>query len=79
MQYAASMDEPRTAQELWPLVEKLPRAEQLRLAKLALRSGAAGDDRVAYLANPPREDEFGSDEDPLAWEAEGWEDVSAPG
>lgn len=71
------MHEPRTAQELWPLVEKLPRAEQLRLARLALRSAASGGDRAAYAATPIGDDEFGSDEDPLAWESEGWEDVSA--
>ena len=68
-----------TAQDLWPLVQKLPHDEQVRLAKLALRAAASvRDDTGAYLASPPALDEFSSDDDPLAWEGGGWEDFDAP-
>lgn len=32
-----------------------------------------GDEAAIYKAVPPRKDEFSTDEEPLAWEAEGWE------
>lgn len=72
------MPDPQTAQDLWPLVQKLPREERLRLAKLALRSATVGDDATAYGATPVGVDEFSADEDPLAWDAEGWEQFGAP-
>lgn len=69
-----------TADDLWPLVSKLSPQEQVRLAKLALRAAALGTakDATAYGAAPVRPDEFSSDEDPLAWEGEGWEGLDAP-
>ncbi len=69
-----------TADDLWPLVQKLPHDEQVRLAKLALRAAATGPetDAEAYQAAPPAPDEFSSDDDSLAWEAEGWEKADAP-
>jgi hypothetical protein len=67
-----------TARDIWPLVLKLPHDERIRLAKLALRA-AATDDAAAYRAAPTAQDEFGSDEDPLAWESDGWEEFSAKG
>lgn len=75
------MNHTLTAEDLWPLVRKLPHDEQVRLARLALRaatarSGAA--DAEAYRATPPAADEFSHDEDPLAWEAEGWDEFDAP-
>ena len=68
-----------TAEDLWPLVQKLPHAEQVRLAKLALMAASRGPDAdsEAYRAAPPAPDEFSSSDDPLAWEAEGWEKVDA--
>jgi hypothetical protein len=61
-----------TAQDLWPLLLKLPHEEQVRLAKLALRAALRGDiqDRHTYQSVPPAAVE----EDPLAWEAEGWDE-----
>jgi hypothetical protein len=73
------MAEALTARDLWPLVLKLNREERVSLAKLALR--AAGDEVgevSAYRSSPPREEEFGSTDDALAWEGEGWEEFSAP-
>lgn len=73
------MSQPATAQDLWPLVEQLPHDEQVRLARLALRAAALGRSAAAaYRAQPATADEFGTDEDPLAWEGEGWEQFSAP-
>jgi len=69
-----------TAEDLWPLVQKLSHDEQVRLAKLALRAASRGPeaDAEAYDTAPPAPDEFSSDDDALAWEAEGWEKVDAP-
>ncbi|HEX4341721.1 MAG TPA: hypothetical protein VH062_37690 [Polyangiaceae bacterium] len=72
------MSEPLTAHDLWPLVLKLPHDERVRLAKLALRA-AATDDAAAYRAAPPDVGEFASDDQPLAWESEGWDEFSAKG
>ncbi len=68
-----------TAEDLWPLVQKLTHDEQVRLAKLALRAAArSGEpDAATYRANPPGRDEFSSEEEPLAWEAEGWDEFDA--
>jgi hypothetical protein len=71
-----------TAHDLWPLVQKLSRDEQVRLARLALHAAAAtpGGDLAAYQAAPSTAEEFGADgDDPLAWESDGWDDVDAPG
>jgi len=40
---------------------------------------AATDDIAAYRAAPPDTAEFGSDDEPLSWEGEGWEEFSAKG
>jgi hypothetical protein len=66
-----------TAKDLWPLVQRLPRAERIRLAKLAL-SARATSDADAYSAAQPTPGEFDSDDDPLSWEADGWDGVDAP-
>ncbi|MEW6743936.1 MAG: hypothetical protein AB1486_14385 [Planctomycetota bacterium] len=68
-----------TADDIWPLVEKLPSEEQVKLARRALLAAAmSGSDAHAYRAAPPTEDEFGSDEDGGAWEADGWDEFRAP-
>ena len=70
----ALMEKPLTAEELFPLVDRMSVHERLRLLRLiSLRPGA--DDRDAYLALPPRHDEFSSETDPLAWDADGWEGI----
>jgi hypothetical protein len=74
------MSQTLTAQDLWPLVQKLPHDEQVRLAKLALRAAArsGSSDVEAYRRMaPPSAEEFSSQEEPLAWEAEGWEEFDA--
>jgi len=73
------MAQPLTADDLLPLVAKLPHDEQVRLAQLALR--AARDttrDAAAYRAALVRPDEFSQDEEGASWEGEGWEAAGAP-
>jgi hypothetical protein len=73
------MSDPLTASDFWPLILKLPHDERVRLAKLALRAAADDDSAAAaYAAAPPAPDEFSSDEEPLAWEGQGWEEFGAP-
>jgi hypothetical protein len=66
-----------TADDLWPLVAKLPRAEQLRLARRALaREAGAAEEAGTYRQLPVSQDEFSDeDDDLLAWDAGGWEGV----
>ena len=66
------MSQPLTADDLLPLIAKLSSAERRRLFRLIQK---VGNDGEAYRAGPPAEGEFSSDEDTLAWDADGWEDV----
>ena len=60
-----------TADDMLPLVASLTPRERVRLLRLiALPLGAP-----VYLSVPPSRNEFSADEEPLAWDAEGWEDV----
>jgi hypothetical protein len=63
-----------TVDDILPLVANLTPQERARLLRLiTARPGA--DAAAAYAATPPGEDEFSTDEEPLAWEADGWENV----
>jgi hypothetical protein len=62
------------AEDIFPLVDCLSPHERLRLLRL-ITARPCGGDREAYRAIPPRDEEFSTDQDPLAWDAEGWEDV----
>jgi hypothetical protein len=62
------MSDPLTASDFWPLILKLPHDERVRLAKLA----------AAYAAAPPGPEEFSSNDEPLAWEGQGWEEFGVP-
>jgi hypothetical protein len=69
-----------SAIDLWPIAKKLPRDEQVQLARLLLGGAAARwTDAEAYAALPPAEGELSSDEDALGWEGEGWEEFYAKG
>lgn len=73
------MGDALTATDLWPLVLKLSPEERLRLAKLAWNSARQpASDAAAYASNPSGPDEFSSDDEQLAWDAEGWEEFSPP-
>jgi hypothetical protein len=73
------MAQPLTADDLLPLVAKLPHDEQVRLAQFALRAARdATRDADAYPVTPPvRPDEFSQDEEGASWEGGGWEAVGA--
>jgi hypothetical protein len=71
---------PLRAEDLWPLVQKLPHDEQVRLAKLALMAASRepSGDADAYRTAPPGPEEFSSDDETLAWEAEGCNTFDGP-
>lgn len=73
------MAQPLTADDLLPLVAKLPHDEQVRLAQFALRAARDSTrDAAAYRAIPVRPDEFSQDQEGASWEGEGWEAAGAP-
>ncbi len=62
-----------TADDILPLVACLTPEERVRLLRLV--ASTAGADAVIYASVPPAPGEFSQDEEPLAWDAEGWEHV----
>lgn len=66
------MPKPMTADDILPLVASLTPQERARLFRL-ITSQPTSDAAAAYAALPPSEDEFSSDDEPLAWEGDGWE------
>lgn len=69
-----SMLGPTTVEEIIPLVEALSPQERARLLRLTTKPQNV--DSAVYEATPPSPDEFSADEDPLAWDSEGWESVA---
>ena len=68
-----SMGKALTADDILPLVASLTPRERARLLRLiAFPQGA---DAAVYGSVPPSCEEFSADEEPLAWDAEGWEDL----
>ena len=68
------MAKPMTAEDVLPLVSELTPRERVRLLRLIAASPGVSA-AIAYAAVPPGRDEFSTDEEPLAWEADGWEGV----
>jgi hypothetical protein len=70
------MEPPFTAQDLLPLLLKLPHDEQLSLAKMALRAASDGgrEDLRRYQLAPPTALEFAAPDDALVWDGDGWEE-----
>lgn len=62
-----------TADDILPLVDSLAPQERVRLQRLIARP--QGGDASVYRSVPPSRDEFSADDEPLAWDAEGWEDI----
>ena len=68
------MPRPLTADDIMPLVASLADSERIRLLRwIASPHGANGS---AYRVAPPTREEFSGDDEPLAWEAEGWDEFS---
>ncbi len=68
-----AMAVPLKADDIVPLIAALTPQERVRLLRLISKS--SGDDSSAYGATPVTTNEFGTDEDPLQWESDGWETV----
>ena len=67
-----SMAKTLTADDILPLVASLTPQERVRLQRLIALPQA---DASVYQSVPPARDEFSADDEPLAWDADGWEDV----
>ena len=63
-----------TADDIVPLIAALTPQERTRLLCLIVRPHT--DNASAYQAMPPSDDEFSSDEEPLAWDGQDWENVA---
>jgi hypothetical protein len=61
------------ADDILPLVDSLTPQERVRLQRLIARP--QGGDGPVYRSVPPLRDEFSADDEALAWDAEGWEDI----
>ena len=68
------MAKPLTADDILPLVACLAPQERVRLLRL-MTVRPATDPGAVYQALPPTDGEFSTDEDPLSWDAGGWEDA----
>jgi hypothetical protein len=68
------MAAPANAEDRWPLVQKVSRAERIKLATLAL---AADSDGAAVPCTIAIDRRVSSNDDSLAWDAEGWEGLIA--
>ncbi|MHB8800275.1 MAG: hypothetical protein ACYDBY_17645 [Thermoanaerobaculia bacterium] len=67
-----------TVEDLLPLVAKLTRDERIRLAQLALQFTGSEEreaSAAAYRKSSALAHEFADLEDPLSWDADGWEDA----
>jgi len=67
------MPAPLTAEDILPLVKRLTLPERTRL--ISLIGATSSGDASAYRSSPAPHDEFSSEEEPLGWDAEGWENV----
>jgi hypothetical protein len=67
------MSKTLTADDGLPIVASLTPQERARLFQLIAASSAMRPTSL-YRALPPAREEFSTDEEPLAWEGEGWDD-----
>jgi hypothetical protein len=64
-----------TAEDIIPLIACLTPQERFRLLRLVAATPNF-DPTSAYRAIPPAREEFSAEEEPLGWDAEGWEKFS---
>ena len=62
-----------TAEDIAPLIASLTPQERVRLFRLVTMPNQR--DAAAYESAPPANDEFSVEDEPLAWDSEGWEEV----
>jgi len=62
-----------TADDIIPLIATLTPTERARLVRLI--TPCESTDAVIYRSEAPGSDEFSVEEEPLAWDAGGWENV----
>lgn len=62
-----------TVNDILPLIADLTPLERTYLIRLMVEQRHA-DDSSIYRSISSAQDEFSSDEEPLAWDAEGWEE-----
>jgi hypothetical protein len=74
--HTRQVSDPLRAEDLLPLIAKLPRDQRVRLARLALAAAAAGDDGAAYAAHPVDRGELADGDDGLGWDGEGWDELA---
>jgi hypothetical protein len=67
-----AMGKALTADDVLPIVAALTPQERARLLKLM--ASPYGGDEFVYSLIPPTGEEFLADDEPLAWDADGWED-----
>ena len=60
-----------TADDIMPLVASLSDSERVKLLRWI--AAPHGSDSTAYRAAPLTRDEFSSEDEPMAWDAEGWD------
>lgn len=60
-----------TADDILPLIACLTPQERFRLLRLVTATPSLAS--AAYHAIPPAHEEFSTEEEPLSWDAEGWE------
>ena len=61
-----------TADDIMPLVSSLSESERIKLLKRI--ASPRGVDASAYMTATPTRDEFSADDEPIAWEADGWDE-----
>jgi hypothetical protein len=67
------MAPPVTPEDLAPLIASLTPQERIRLFRLVTMPNHC--DADAYQSAPPSNDEFSVEDEPLAWDSEGWDEV----
>jgi hypothetical protein len=67
------MTPPLRADDLAPLIASLTPKERVRLFRLVTMPNHR--DAAAYESATPSKDEFSTEDEPLAWDSDGWEEV----